>query len=149
MSTTAARQGGTVHPRVSFRTVPQGVVGGLAGGVVFGILMQATGMIPMVAMLVGSSSIAVGWVVHLAVSAAIGAGFGLLLAPRVDGLSSGVLLGLLYGAVWWVLGPLILMPAALGMPLFMINSMAWTSLIGHLLFGLTLGVVVASMRRHR
>jgi predicted lipid-binding transport protein (Tim44 family) len=38
-----------------------GVVGGLAGGLLFGVLMQTIGMIPMVAMLVGSKSVVVGW----------------------------------------------------------------------------------------
>jgi hypothetical protein len=56
-----------------------GIVGGLVGGVAFGILMQLTGMIPMVAMLVGSDSAGIGWLVHLVISAGIGASFGLLL----------------------------------------------------------------------
>jgi hypothetical protein len=50
-----------------------GIVGGLVGGVVFGLLMQMMDMLPMVAMLVGGESIALGWLVHLAISAFIGA----------------------------------------------------------------------------
>jgi len=57
-----------------------GIVGGLAGGVVFGVLMQRMSMIPIVAMLVGSRSVAVGWLVHLAISAFIGATYALLFA---------------------------------------------------------------------
>lgn len=57
-----------------------GLVSGLAGGVVFGVLMQMMGMVPMVAMLVGSESVAVGWLVHLTISAFIGATYALLFA---------------------------------------------------------------------
>jgi uncharacterized membrane protein YagU involved in acid resistance len=125
----------------------QGVVGGVAGGVAFGVMMTVMGMMPMVAMLVGSESVAVGWVVHLAISAFIGAVFGVLLAGRVSSFAVGAVLGLLYGAVWWVLGPLVIMPAQMGMPMFAVNSAAVNSLVGHLVFGLVLGTVVAALRR--
>lgn len=59
-----------------------GVAGGLAGGAVFGALMQMMGMLPMVAMLVGSESVAVGWVVHLAISAFIGITYALIFGRR-------------------------------------------------------------------
>ena len=100
-------------PRME-RTVTQrligGVVGGEAGGLVFGILMAMMGMLPMVAGLVGSSSAAVGFIVHLVFSAIIGAGFGLAFGARCATYREGALWGLLYGAIWWVLGPLVLMP---------------------------------------
>jgi hypothetical protein len=76
------------------------VVGGLAGGVVFGIMMQSMGMIPMIASLVGSQS----------------------------------------SVVWWVLGPLLIMPAMMGMPLFMFNGMTLSSLVRHLIYGALLGL---------
>jgi uncharacterized membrane protein YagU involved in acid resistance len=118
-----------------------GIIGGLAGGVVFGLMMQMMDSMPMVAMLVGSESIAVAWVVHLAISVFIGAVFGILVAGR--GWSIGVLAaaGAAYGIVWWVLGPLLLMPAKLGMPLFQVNTMVWQSLMGHVVFGVVLGLV--------
>jgi len=134
---------------VSVRQVPIGVAGGIAGGLAFGLLMQAMGMIGMVGMLVGSESVAVAWLVHLAISAAIGAGFGLVLAPRVTGLGAGLGLGALYGLLWWVLGPLLLMPTAMGMPVLTVDAGAVQSLFGHLLFGLVLGAVVALARRRR
>ena len=142
----------TVNARrelLSVRQVPIGVVGGIAGGVVFGLLMQAMGMIGMVGMLVGSSSVAVAWLVHLSISAVIGAGFGLVLAPRVTGLGTGLVLGAGYGLLWWVLGPLLLMPTAMGMPVLTVDAVAVQSLVGHLLFGLVLGAVVALARRRR
>ena len=125
----------------------QGVLGGLAGGVVFGVMMTVLGMMPMIAMLVGSESLAVAWVVHLAISATFGAAFGLLLAGRVTSLAAGAVLGLLYGAAAWVLGALLVMPAMMGMPTFTVDAAALNSLMGHLVFGLVLGTVVAALRR--
>jgi uncharacterized membrane protein YagU involved in acid resistance len=58
-----------------------------------------------------------------------------------------VLIGLAYGVFWWVLGALTLMPARLGMDLFAFNTMAWQSLIGHLIYGAILGAVFALLVR--
>ncbi len=121
----------------------RGAVGGLAGGVAFGMLMQMMGMMSMVAMLVGSDSVAVGWLVHLSISAFIGVTFGLVLGGRVTDAKTGVMLGVGYGIVWWVLGALIAMPAKLGMPVFAINATAMKSLMGHMIFGAILGAVFA------
>lgn len=124
-----------------------GVLGGLVGGVVFGVLMQMMGMIPMVAQLVGSSAVAVGWIVHLAISAFIGATFAILFGSLAKTLLPAALFGLAYGAVWWVLGALLMMPARLGMPVFEFNTTAWQSLMGHLVYGLVLGLVFAALLR--
>jgi predicted lipid-binding transport protein (Tim44 family) len=126
-----------------------GIVGGLAGGVVFGMLMQMMDMIPMVAMLVGSESIAVGWLVHLGISAALGAGFGLIGSRLLGGWGSGILGGVAYGVVMWVLGALIAMPARLDMPLLTLDSMAWKSLMGHMIYGAILGAVAVALARKK
>ncbi|MEX2586726.1 MAG: hypothetical protein WD602_01860 [Actinomycetota bacterium] len=128
---------------VSTKSIPAGAIGGLAGGVVFGMLMQMMDMLPMVAMLVGSGSVAVGWLVHLAISAFIGGTFALLLGSRAASVGSAAGLGVVYGAVWWVLGALTIMPARLGMQQFMLNEMTLQSLMGHLMYGLVLGIVFA------
>ncbi len=123
--------------------VTTGALGGLAGGVVFGMLMAMMDMMPMVAMLVGSDSAGVGWLVHLAISAFLGAGFGVLAQGRVPSLATGIGQGAAYGLLWWVLGALVLMPLRLNMDLFMMNSTTMKSLMGHLIFGMVLGAVVA------
>lgn len=131
------------------------VLAGLAAGVVFGGMMQvmtaptpdggAVPMMAMVAMVVRSDAIAIGWLYHLFNSAVIGAIFGWLVAPRVGGYPAGLVAGVLYGVAWWVLGGLVLMPVLLGMPAFapvMMPPMvpvAMGSLIGHLVYGLVLG----------
>jgi uncharacterized membrane protein YagU involved in acid resistance len=122
-----------------------GVIAGLAGGVVFGMLMAMMGMLPMIAMLVGSSSALVGAGVHLVISAGIGAVFGLL-APHT-GWGGLLAAGAVYGMAWWVLGPLVLMPAMTGMPLLVINMTAVASLLGHVIYGLVTAAVLAPVRR--
>jgi uncharacterized membrane protein YagU involved in acid resistance len=121
--------------------VVAGIAGGLAGGVVFGIMMQAWGMMPMVAMLINSESVGVGWLVHLFNSALFGAIFAVVGRWATTVLPAAVI-GLLYGVVWWVLGALLIMPAWLGMNamIFNLNTTAWRSLGGHLVYGLLLGV---------
>ena len=124
-----------------------GVLGGLAGGMVFGMLMQMMDAMPMIAKLAGSESIAVAWMVHLAISAFIGAIFGALIAGRRIGLGAVAAGGAAYGMVWWILGPLLLMPAKLGMPLFHFDTMVWQSLMGHVVFGVVLGLVAGAWLR--
>lgn len=116
-----------------------GALAGLAGGLVFGAMMAMMGMMAMIAGLAGSDSAAVGFVIHLVISAFIGATFGLLLGNRVDGTTTALGWGALYGFVWWILGPLLIMPAMMGMPLFMINGMTMMSLVGHLIYGAVTG----------
>lgn len=143
-TTTHSRSLSAVTQRVGY-----GIIGGLAGGVVFGLLMQMMDMIGMVAQLVGSSSAAVGWIVHLAISTFIGATFAVLLGSLAKALLPAALIGMGYGVVWWVLGALLIMPAQLGMSVFELNTTAWQSLMGHLLFGLVLGIVFSQLARRK
>jgi uncharacterized membrane protein YagU involved in acid resistance len=120
-----------------------GSIAGVAGGVVFGAMMAGMGMLPMVAGLVGSTSAVVGFIVHIVISAIIGAGFGVVAGRYTHSYGHGAGLGLAYGAVWWVLGPLMLMPLMMGMGLHF--SLAFTaprlmSLGGHLVYGLVTGL---------
>lgn len=125
----------------------RGLAAGLGGGVVFGALTATAGMLPMVAVLVGSESAVVGAVVHLAISAAIGLGFGVLAGAVADRVWTVLALGLLYGTVGWVLGALVLMPAFLGMPLFMLGTPALLSLMGHAVYGLVTAAILFGLSR--
>lgn len=123
-----------------------GVVGGLVGGVGFGIIMGIGGMLPMVAGLIGSSDAFIGFIVHMVISAMIGGSFGLLRGTQAQTYASGSLWGLGYGALWWVLGPLVLMPLMMGMGVRFgaaLTPPMLMSLVGHLLFGLLTGLVYA------
>lgn len=136
--------------------IRNGIVAGIVAGIPFGMAMQMMSaptpdgqiipMMGMVAMVVRSQSLFVGWVYHLFNSAVIGAIFALLLGSQVRGYVSSVLLGLLYGFGWWILGGLVLMPLFLGMPalapLAMVDMrpVAFGSLLGHVMYGLILGL---------
>jgi uncharacterized membrane protein YagU involved in acid resistance len=138
-----------------------GIVAGLIGGVVFGMMMQMMAapdgkpMMAMVAQVVRSESLVVGWLYHLFNSAVIGGIFGWLLGNRIGGYGAGLLWGALYGIAWWILGGLILMPLFLGMSAFaplmmeMMRPVAMGSLIGHIVFGLVLGISFLLLNRSR
>ncbi|MFN2421302.1 MAG: hypothetical protein ABR527_07975 [Gemmatimonadota bacterium] len=137
------------------RRIVLGAVAGVLAGILFGVMMQMmtaptpegtrVPMMAMVAMVVGSTSLAVGWVYHLFNSAVIGGLFGLLLGGRVHSIGGGLGWGAVWGIVWWVLGGLILMPLLLEMPAFAplmmpeMRMVAVGSLFGHLMYGLVLG----------
>ncbi len=127
-----------------------GAVAGVGGGLVFGMMMAMMGMLPVLAGMVGSTSAVVGMGIHLMISAVIGASFGLLFGGRVGSLGSGALWGGLYGGVaWWVLGPMVIMPVMMGMPLQF--AAAFTapmlmSLMGHLIYGVVTGLAYHPLR---
>ena len=136
---------------MSVRNIRMGVYGGWLGGVVFGAMMAMMGMLPMIGKMVGHPSAVTGFLVHLVISAVIGASFAILFDRLVQGASSGLGSGLFYGAIWWLLGPLTLMPFMMGMG-FGVNwnataaSQMLPSLIGHLIYGGILGVSYAWLR---
>jgi len=145
------------------RRVSAGTMAGVVAGVLFGVLMQMMTvpaengmrmpMMAMVAKVVRSDSIAVGWLYHLFNSAVIGAVFAVALGSRVRGFGEGAGWGVAYGVFWWVLGAQILMPLLLGMPTFAslrmapMRMIAFGSLIGHIIYGLVLGLAFVKLRR--
>ena len=143
MTTTARNTNATANPNTLVGKGIAGIIGGLAGGLVFGIMMQIMGLMPMIAAMVGAESVIVGWVVHLAISSSIGVTYAVLLAPA-SSMVMAVVTGLGWGLLWWVLGPLLIMPTALGMGVFMINQTTLLSLVGHLIFGAILGTVATA-----
>ncbi len=134
-----------------------GAIAGLAGGLVFGFMMGMMGMLPMVGMMAGSSSAAVGFLVHMGISTVIGASFGVLLGATAHRMKPALGAGMAYGFAWWLLGPLTLMPLFMGMGLganWSTGAMAQAmpSLMGHVLFGAVVGFaynrLLLGSRRH-
>lgn len=155
-----------------------GIAAGLLAGLVYGIVMQivtmpapmpaggtpmsgAGGMpmsgesrVPMMAMVaqvVRSDSLVVGWIFLLIMGMAMGAVFAWAFGDRAVRIGGGLAWGLLYGILWWALGTLVLMPILLGMPVFGPLTMAsmrpgamW-SLASYLLSGPILGVAFACL----
>ena len=127
--------------------IKAGIFSGVLAGVIFGALMGMMGMLPMVAMLTGSESAVVGFIVHIIFSAIIGATFAIFFGSTAENdRTASVGLGIAYGFIWWILGPLVLMPQFLGMGLQLSLSGsqgAVGSLWGHILFGFFLGLAYA------
>ncbi len=136
---------------MSARELKWGAYGGVAGGLIFGAMMGMMGMLPMIGSMVGQPTAAAGFAVHMVNSAIIGAGFAIVLGRFVSGARSGLGAGLAYGGVWWILGPLTLMPLFMGMG-FGVNWNATAaaamlpSLVGHLMFGSILGLAYTWLR---
>jgi uncharacterized membrane protein YagU involved in acid resistance len=128
----------------SLRALGIGTVASIIGGLLFTFVMVGTNALPIVGMLVGMQSAAVGFAVHMVISALIGMSYGLLFRREVYNYGSGLAWGLVYGLIWWFLGPLTIMPLLLG------SSLQWElpqivgsypSLIGHLVYGAALALV--------
>ncbi|MDA2932809.1 hypothetical protein MYX82_00545 [Acidobacteria bacterium AH-259-D05] len=130
---------------MNLRSLQSGVYAGLAGGAVFGAMMALMGMLPMIGQMVGHPSPVTGFLVHVVISVVIGASFVVFFHPVLHSTSGGLGYGLLYGGVWWFLGPLTIMPLLMGMGL----GVNWNasaafamlpSLVGHLIYGAILGL---------
>lgn len=108
------------------RTVLFGSIGGIAGGILFGIIMQTTGQLEMLSAMMGFSGLLAGWIIHLMISIVFGAGFGLL-ALRFSSLVS---LTVLYSVLIWVIGPLVMMPLLMGQGTALLQAFAPAQLMG-------------------
>ncbi len=128
------------------RALVGGGVAGVVGGWAFGRWMAAVHFFPLVAGLVHSDSPEVGMALHFLIAVVIGASFGLLFQPEIRSLGSSMGWGLGYGIFWWFLGPLTLLPLLQGQPLdwsYEHGSDLFGSLVGHIVYGLLVGVVYA------
>lgn len=130
-----------------------GAAAGLVGGVGMGIWMSVsrpmmdTAMITMVAGLLGSTNAFAGWLIHLSIALVAGITFGAVLGRFAQSPAPAAVLGLAYGAVWWTLGALWIMPANMGMPVFEWNDVSASSLGAHLVYGLLTGLAFAAIAR--
>ncbi|XVV07625.1 hypothetical protein ACQPW3_20495 [Actinosynnema sp. CA-248983] len=133
-----------------------GVFAGLAGGLVFGLLMAGVGMLPLVGMLIGVDNAFVGFLVHMVVSAIAGALFGLISRNVADKMVPVYAMSAMYGVVWWLLGALIIMPlwlsvtanSAMSEMVFVVGNDQWVSLFGHVFFGWVTGATLLILRGH-
>ena len=126
------------------RIVGRSVLAGLAGGLLFSLVMYQVDFLPNVADLVGSGSSVAGFFVHLGIATLIGISYGLLFSRHSYDLNSALGWGVSYGFFWSVLGPLTLMPVFLGSsPQWSMEAWVTTfpHMIGHLAYGAGLGIM--------
>jgi len=132
-----------------------GALAGLIGGAVMGAMLTMQ-MPPVIEVAIpsmyGLSGLAAGWVVHLFHSAVLGVAFAAVAAAigADDSVGRGAAVGVAYGAILWVVLAALVMPVWLGAvgspanpPLPNFNP---TSLVGHVVYGLVLGVAFPLVR---
>lgn len=138
--------------RRTLQALGWGALGSVVGGLLYSLVMAATGVLPHVAGLIGASSAETGFVVHLTISTLIGMSFGALFRHEAPDLRSGVVWGLVYGLTWWFFGWLTLYPILLGRGVTWDASAAAAAmpgLVGHLTYGATTALIFFLMeRRH-
>jgi uncharacterized membrane protein YagU involved in acid resistance len=126
------------------RATGYGALAGLAGGLVFTVVMVYVGELPTVARMVGSDAPSVGLALHLIIALIIGVSYAVLFRRCSFDVLSGIGWGVSYGFFWWVLGDLTLLPILSG------GTVEWNAaalgagfpaLIGHLGYGAALGGV--------
>lgn len=142
-----------VRAGTTLETWQAGLVGGIAGGIVMGIMltMQMTPVIEnAIPAMYGLEGALFGWAAHLFHSAVLGVVFGAVLAAagRTNpSLGTGAGAGLAYGVVLWAVLAVIVMPvwlSAVGFGMAPdLPNVNMQSLVGHLAYGLVLGVVYA------
>jgi uncharacterized membrane protein YagU involved in acid resistance len=97
----------------------------------------------MLASAMGGSA-TLGWIGHFMIGVVLAVGYALV-APRLPG--TPALRGALYGIAPWLVAQIVVMPM-MGMPVFSGSTvMAMSSLIGHLVYGATVGAVYGDPSR--
>jgi len=119
------------------------VVGGLAGGLLLGVALQAMGDVMDFAQMVGGKTYSVAWTVLLSFCAFAGGLFGVLFGRWISRqLVSAIGIGLIYGGLWGALVALMVVPLLLSRTMFAFEA-NMPILGAYVLFGVATGVVYA------
>lgn len=113
-----------------------GAAASVTGGLLFSVVLLVIGSLPTVANIVGGSSSILGFVVNMTMSALIGMSYGLLFRYEAPDFGSGVAWGLVYGLIWWFIGPMTLIPLLLG------GTFDWTPQAAGALLPLLIGLLI-------
>ncbi len=112
-----------------------------AEGAMTGMEM-GNGMLDMVGGMIGADAF-IGFILHIIISAVIGALYTGLFTPNVNigsPLVNIVVGGLIYGIIWWIIGGNIIMPAIAGGDVLQLSL--GPSFYGHIIFGHLLAFIV-------
>src|SRR5215469_2631919 len=133
------------------RAIIAGGFAGVLGGLIFGRWVSSGDYFPLLAGYgpLNTSRMMI-IVLHFGVALLIGVTFGLLFQRDVKGYGSCMGWGLGYAILWWFLGQFTLLPIAAHRQLDWSANQAsavFGSLVGHILYGLILGVAYATFDR--
>ena len=146
-----AIRGKTNQPAFSWgRAIVVGGFAGLLGGTIFGRWMSAGDFFPLLGGLGVIHSHDTTVALHFGIAILIGATYGLLFQRDVRGYGSSMGWGLGYGIFWWFFGPLTMLPLITGAGLDWSSGQGtalFGSLVGHILYGLIVGVAYATVDR--
>ena len=133
------------------RAIIAGGFAGTLGGLIFGRWVSSGDYFPLLS---GYGTLGFSRettiLLHFGVALLIGVTFGLLFQRDVRGYGSCMGWGLGYAILWWFLGQLTLLPLAAHKPIDWSADQAsfvFGSLVGHILYGLILGVTYATLDR--
>ncbi|BCA96289.1 hypothetical protein TUM19329_26500 [Legionella antarctica] len=138
----------------SARNIRHGVVAGVIAGIVFTCFLVLSGMLETLGDIIDMPSKMGGLVVHAVMSIGGGIAFAIILGWLIKSWFSAFFFGLLFGLGMWIAGPMTLLPfLSSGVPLFINWSIEGIKqnippLIGHLVYGLVLGVVYFAFTRN-
>jgi len=116
---------------------------GMVTAVEQGANTMNAGMLGDVGGMIGADAL-IGFILHIIISAVIGALYTGLFMQYVDlgsPLYNIAVGGLIYGVIWWIIGGLIIMPAIAGGDVLQIDLNS-PSLFGHVIFGHALAFLV-------
>lgn len=130
------------------RTVSAGLGAGLIAGLVSGIMLHLMWVLaPLSLLLARAPNPAVGLIPHLAISSLFGAAFGVIAGALRLERRGAVLAGLITGALAWVVVPMMILPAWIGLPLQFSLASRWLKVgVAYLAYGLVLGGVFPAIR---
>jgi uncharacterized membrane protein YagU involved in acid resistance len=129
-----------------------GGLGGLIGSWVFAQGIERAEFLPLVAGMMGSNSMAVALFLHYLVGIVIGISFGVIFHRDIQGAGSGLIWGLNYGLLWWIIGPLTLLPLLLGggmRPDWSLTAAqhSFSPWVAHMLYGALVGLIYAVLNK--
>jgi len=130
------------------RAIVAGGLAGLLAGFIFDRWMSAGDYFPLLAGVNELPSRTVSLGLQFGIAVLMGVIFGILFQRDVRGYGSCMGWGVGYAILWWFLGPLTLLPLITRTPLDWSadnGSAVFGSLIGHILYGMILGVTYATL----
>ena len=138
-----------------------GGLSGLLTGLIFALLWSYTNVLATTSFLVVLSKVQPSiareelfgltptmavYLFHFFVSLFLGVAFALIFSNKIKKFQHGIEFGSLFGIIWWIVTPLYLLPFFFLVP----PSIMWdvflsftflNALIGHILFGMTIGII--------
>jgi len=144
------RSAGSQHHFHWARAVVAGGLAGVLGGTIFDRWMSAGQFFPLLSGLQAHLSSGSYLLLQFGIAVLMGVIFGVLFQGDVRGYGSCMGWGVGYAMLWWFLVPMTLWPLVSGTPVDWsagAGSANFGSLVGHILYGLILGVTYATLDR--